>query len=74
MKVQIGFVTSSFVSSWLPGNPRIEAMAEFPGGGLGGGPETLRQSKVLSSSIYHILVLYAGHSMSFIPGFFTTKS
>ena len=46
----------------------IEAMAEFPGGGLGGGPdkskqpETLRQSKVLSSSIYHILVLYAGHS------------
>lgn len=57
----------------------IEAMAEFPGGGLGGGPEwqvetawnfAAKQRVVFK----HILVLYAGHSMSFIPGFFTTKS
>lgn len=41
-------------------------MAEFPGGGLGGGPdkskqpETLRQSKVLSSniSLYYMLVIH----------------
>lgn len=46
-------------------DPRIEAMAEFPGGGLGGGPdkskqpETLRQSKVLSSSISDSIICWS---------------
>ena len=39
MKVQIGYVMSSCCVFMATYDPRIEAMAEFPGGGLGGGPE-----------------------------------
>ena len=39
MKVQTGYVMSSCCVFMATYDPRIEAMAEFPGGGLGGGPE-----------------------------------
>lgn len=65
MKVQIGFVTSR---RWL--NFQVVAWA---------GVLTSRNSLKLCGKAKcclqaYPIVLYAGHSMSFIPGFFTTKS